>query len=462
MRYFIAYILFLFTCKWQNVRAQGVCTGANNIVLESITHPIASETVKYKTAPTIDEFDIPFTDDLYFRVSYPTDLAPNEKRPLVILIHGGFFIAGSYDNFSSFADEYARAGFVAATVGYRLCKRGDCLLAGATSYPCSVSWANSLLPSAYAATVDVGDAIRYLQQHATQYHIDPNSVIVSGHSAGALTALHLAYLDADEITAVCPGCGTWPDYLAQPLQPVSGIKVVVPMSGMLLDVNWIDADEANNIDAFIMHGTNDGITPYDYEEAVECCSGMPFLNMYGACPIAERLNNFNGSYELFTAEGCTHDVSSFYDLAKVELVGFITKTLICGQTVRKHAWYSCNPGPVCPGFPYEPGNSAQVCSLPQDDWFNVAVAGGVGTNTPIAKPQILKAVVEDQTLQLNWATAALVRVQITDMSGKTWYNQTHTSADIVLNISGWAKGFYLVSLFDSQYRLLDTQKVAKL
>ncbi|MBK7338818.1 MAG: alpha/beta hydrolase fold domain-containing protein [Saprospirales bacterium] len=53
--------------------------------------------------------------------------------------------------------------------------------------PCNVSWGNSLVPSAYIAATDVADAIRWLQDHASDYYIDPDQVVVSGHSAGAWT-----------------------------------------------------------------------------------------------------------------------------------------------------------------------------------------------------------------------------------------------------------------------------------
>ena len=45
---------------------------------------------------------------------------PLEERPLVVMVHGGSFINGSRQDMESICQEYARRGFVAATISYRL------------------------------------------------------------------------------------------------------------------------------------------------------------------------------------------------------------------------------------------------------------------------------------------------------------------------------------------------------
>ena len=45
-----------------------------------------------------------------------------EKRPVVVVIHGGGFTSGSKEVVASFAQEFARRGYVALAINYRLAK----------------------------------------------------------------------------------------------------------------------------------------------------------------------------------------------------------------------------------------------------------------------------------------------------------------------------------------------------
>lgn len=458
-KYAVLWLFFAFIplTSW----AQGWCVDANTVMLDNIAHPTASETVIYKNAVSIDEIDIPIYEDLALQVHYPTDLPANERRPLVVLVHGGFFIGGSLSDFTPIAQRYAQAGFIAATVDYRLCKRVDCLLANILT-PCNVSFDNSLMPSAYVAVSDVNDAIRYLQNHSSQYKINPNKVIVGGHSAGAVTALNAAYLDPDEIAQVCQGCGTWPDYLAEALDPVSGIKAIIPMSGMIYNTNWIDADEAN-ISALLLHGTSDGVVGYGYSPGVECCAGNPFPNLYGACPIAERLDQLGANYELITGSDCSHDVyaGGLYVAAEPEVAAFIIKTVMCQQAVQKHVLWECSPAQaMCPPFPYEPGVPANVCNIPLDETFDVLL----DVNEVMPNRALFNAYIADNTLHIDKETLINkpLYAQISNINGKIMQQQMIQQTQIEIDISTWAKGIYIVQLLGEQKQIVATQKVLRI
>jgi acetyl esterase/lipase len=90
------------------------------------------------------------------------------NRPGIIVIHGGGWIQG---NKESMPDRYClpfiRQGFVVANVEYRL----------ARSAP------------APAAVSDVVQATQWFHDHAAQYKVDPNRILVTGESAGGHLAL---------------------------------------------------------------------------------------------------------------------------------------------------------------------------------------------------------------------------------------------------------------------------------
>lgn len=92
-------------------------------------------------------------------------------QPLVVFIHGGSWKKGNKDDYRRYLVDYARKGYVTATVAYRLSQE-------------------AIFP---AALDDVVCALKWLKSHADDYHIDPENIAVVGGSAGAHLAMLLGY-----------------------------------------------------------------------------------------------------------------------------------------------------------------------------------------------------------------------------------------------------------------------------
>jgi len=344
-------LLFSFFLFPIFLSAQGYCDG-DKVIFTEPAHPVDYDDEVYKTAAQIDELNLPITNPVRLRVYFPTDLPAGEKRPLIVLVHGGYFIWGNYLDFDGFAKSLAQKGFIAATVGYRLCRRGDCEIAKLTNNPCNVSWTNSFMPSAYVAAVDVNDGIRWLQERADDYHIDPEKIAVAGHSAGAFTALNVAFLDQTEIQTVLPTAGTWPDYMAETLDPVDGIRACIPMSGAVFNLDWMEQAEVigEKIAVGIVHGTNDGVVHYGESVAVPCCQTYSAI-VYGGCEIASRVEELGGNFYLLTGEGFGHDIgeSPWFDSIAEQVPAFVVKTVLCEQSIEKQSVVTrATPLPMCP------------------------------------------------------------------------------------------------------------------
>jgi acetyl esterase/lipase len=109
-------------------------------------------------------------------------------------VHGGAFISGDKSNrITDKVNLFTNEGWAFASVNYRLVDHAG---AGPTNgeYP--------------AAEQDVAAAVAYLAAHAPEYRIDPGSMMLLGHSAGAFlvslvstdeTFLRGAGLDLDDI-----------------------------------------------------------------------------------------------------------------------------------------------------------------------------------------------------------------------------------------------------------------------
>lgn len=121
-------------------------------------------------------------------------------RPLMVVVHGGAFIAGSKLDAvpQRLLKNFAQMGYAVAAINYRLvffhpaserhCNLDgwDCLNAADTA-----EWYRAI----YRAMQDTKGAIRFLVGLKDSFQIDPNNVFVVGESAGAITALQTTFID---------------------------------------------------------------------------------------------------------------------------------------------------------------------------------------------------------------------------------------------------------------------------
>jgi acetyl esterase/lipase len=137
--------------------------------------------------------DVELVRDLRYRDGlsryWTLDLAlPKEKaaglRPAIVVIHGGGWIEGDKASFSTVARrppgniiDFARLGFVAATINYRL--------SGEAPFP--------------AALHDCQCAVRWLRAHSQKYDIDPERIGAWGNSAGGHLAMLLGLMGKDAV-----------------------------------------------------------------------------------------------------------------------------------------------------------------------------------------------------------------------------------------------------------------------
>ncbi len=131
------------------------------------------------------------TDSLRLNLYKPVGDDQTE-RPLVVLIHGGGFHAGHRNDFNALAAGLAARGWAAATISYRLGFYGTWLLEPPYAHdPAEVHRA------IYRAMQDTKGAVRFLKGRSAQDSTSTTNVFLLGGSAGAIAALHAAYLDED-------------------------------------------------------------------------------------------------------------------------------------------------------------------------------------------------------------------------------------------------------------------------
>lgn len=124
----------------------------------------------------------------------------NQPRPLMLIIHGGAFLAGSKDEASitDLCKQFARRGYVTAAINYRLGFVNDdaSRTCNYPNYACIFSTDTAeWIRAWYRGVQDAKGALRYLTNRHQQLHIDTANVFVIGESAGALISFGVALLD---------------------------------------------------------------------------------------------------------------------------------------------------------------------------------------------------------------------------------------------------------------------------
>lgn len=214
-------------------------------------HSTAGSTEKYVYKQYPDEDGKPRA--LHLAVVRPVDDLPDKKRPLVVGVHSGGFLdfcpfSPCYMKYSEgfLTEHFTPQGVVTASVEYRLTSPLDLK-------PPKIQ-DEKLKEAHYKAIQDVREAIKFIFENAGKLSVDPDNVFLVGTSAGAITVLHAALLDDEEV----------PKELIEKygrLAKREKIKGVISFSGALYDLSYLDADD--NIPLMVVHGTEDFIVPID-------------------------------------------------------------------------------------------------------------------------------------------------------------------------------------------------------
>lgn len=171
------------------------------------------------------------------------------RRPLMVLIHGGAFFNGDKQDgpIVKWCRHYASLGYVVVSPNYRMG---------------FVPSRESIDKAGYRATQDVHAAVRYMLHRASDYCINPDWLFVAGSSAGAITALNVAFMrdkdrpetvrDEGPVTKLLPEC-----------KEKVKVRAVGNMWGAVVDTLILKNSPNTSIISF--HGDADNIVPYGHD-----------------------------------------------------------------------------------------------------------------------------------------------------------------------------------------------------
>lgn len=251
---FFVLILILMLAIIEGARAQAIGCGTGRYETDNLFTVKRTNNILYGSNINVNGAN----QNLYLNFYEPNgDTA--SKRPLMIVAFGGSFITGDRSQVDFICQAFTKMGYCCAAIDYRY----------GFPFPIVINQTTTTLV-VVRAMHDMKAAVRFFKKDAATsniYKIDTNRIILGGVSAGAVTALHAAYLDKE--TEV-------PSYIFSDTAGMGGIegksgnpgyssKVagIFSYSGCIGDTNWIGH---HDVPIISFHESGDNTVPYDTRE----------------------------------------------------------------------------------------------------------------------------------------------------------------------------------------------------
>lgn len=357
-------------------------------------------------------------------------------RPLIIWAHGGSFLGGSKtdNDVKTLSEEFAKKGYACASIDYRV-----------GFFP--IDSANAV-KAVIRALQDMRAAVRFFYKDRADgtnlYKIDTNNIFVGGSSAGALTALHMTYLDRTcEINPyVAPanlsalggleGNSGNPCYSAK-------VNGVINLCGALASYGWL---EAGDLPLCSMHGTNDGTVKYNRGIVNP---GVPLMYLDGSRMLHERAEAVGVQSNFYTFYGAPHvpylatDASgmAYMDTTINFVRDYLVQRLGCTDAALQNA-----------NTPAETANlyTYTTCTgnVPMD------FCTGAGVNE--LDKEVAFAVYPNpssENMTINFMDDGNMQIELVDFSGRIMLSKTTQTKSFLLERGSLKNGMYLLRVTNS-------------
>jgi len=330
-------------------------------------------------------------------------------RPLIVWAHGGSFLSGTKNDLDvqQLCEHFAKRGYVCATINYRL----------GIAFPYNEA---NTTATVYRAVQDMKAAIRFFRKDAAttnDYQIDPNIIYAGGSSAGAFTALHLAYLNEySELPA------TIDTSILGDLEGNSGnsgyssdVNAVVNLCGALGNKTWV---KITDVPFVSMHGTIDDVVPYA-TDVINLLGIFPIMQVDGSYSIAAYGDSIGQTNQMYTYFGAGH-VPYYSNVAYMDTtVRFVSNFLF--------TQLGCTPSDPEP--------------LPNT--FNISTAVNEIGNTFEMYPNPAST---ELSINLKNSSGKIDMIRIYDLAGKELLAKSFSDPQIVISVSSFSPGIYFVSI----------------
>ena len=308
------------------------------------------------------------------------------------------------------------------------------------------------------AVQDMKASVRFFYKDkltTNTYKIDTNNIFVGGSSAGAITALHLAYLNKScEINYyITPSSlvtlGGMEGYSGNQCYS-SKVKGVINLCGALGRYGWI---EPNDIPFCSMHGTIDGTVKYNRGQVNP---GIPLLLLDGSRMLKEQANAIGINNPFYTWYGKDHvpyasgaTAAAYMDTTIKFVRDFLVTQLGC-----------TDPALMSPNTPAQTATLYSYTTCSTNVAMTCATPGVVGLNEN-SNNSIIAVYPNptDNEFTISFSNINIThQIELFDITGKIIFKDSTDQSQFKMKKNEMASGLYFLKV-SSKNGEVTTQKV---
>ena len=259
------------------------------------------------------------TCDLFMDVYNPTKgsetTLDGKKKPTILFMFGGGFIGGERDNqsYNPWFKKLTENGYRVISIDYRLGLKGVSNV--------GIAQVNLLDKAIHMAVEDLFSATCFILDNSDQLGVERDNIVISGSSAGAITAMQAEYELANRTA------------YASVLPQDFNYAGVMSFAGAILSRKGKVKYKTDPCPTMMLHGTADKIVPYRQIALFN-------LGFFGGGKLVDRFKKFGYDYNMFHFIDYGHEIaSSMYSTFDLQL-DFLEKNVIQGKKRIIEAWIS--------------------------------------------------------------------------------------------------------------------------
>ena len=238
-----------------------------------------------------------------------------KKKPTILFMFGGGFIRGTRDNkdYHSWFSQMTANGYRVISIDYRLGLKG--------SKKVGVAQVNVLDKAIHMVVEDLFSATNFIIENAEQLGVDPANIVISGSSAGAISAMQAEYELANRTS--------WAQVLPEGFRYAG----VMSFAGAILSREGKVDYATAPCPTLMLHGTADKVVPYKQIKLFK-------LGFFGGGKLIERFQKFGYNYNMYHYLDNGHEVASAMDRTVDLQTAFLENNVMLGQKRTIEAWIS--------------------------------------------------------------------------------------------------------------------------
>ena len=238
-----------------------------------------------------------------------------KEKPTIIFMFGGGFIRGERNNesYNKWFRQLTENGYRVVSIDYRLGLKG--------STKVGVAQVNVLDKAIHMAVEDLFSATNFIIENAAELKINPENIVISGSSAGAIAVMQAEYEIANRTS--------WSSVLPEGFNYAG----VISFSGAILSREGKVDYKTTPCPTLMLHGTADELVPYEQIAVLN-------LGFFGGGKLVKRFEKYDLNYNMYHFIDYGHEIAGSMDTTTDLQFRFIETNIMQGKKRVVNAWIS--------------------------------------------------------------------------------------------------------------------------